>query len=87
MVNTNAPLESDAGKALVDSLRAGDTAAGQGLQVQVGGTQATVLDFDRALYNNFPKAILFILSTTFLLLFPPFRSLPPPPKPLPRTAG
>ena len=75
VVTTNAPLESETGKALVDSLRAGVTAAGQGLQVQVGGTQATVLDFDRALYNNFPKAILFILSTTFLLLLLLFRSL------------
>src|SRR5260370_10467486 len=64
VVNTNTPLESDAGKALVDHLRAGDTTAGQGLKVQVGGTQAMVLDFDRFLYSNFPKAILFILGAT-----------------------
>jgi len=75
VVNTNTPLESAAGKALVDHLRAGDTTAGQGLKVQVGGTQATTLDFDRFLYSNFPKAILFILGATFLLLLLLFRSL------------
>ena len=75
VVNTNTPLESDAGKALVDHLRAGDTASGQGLHVQVGGTQALVLDFDRSLYSNFPKAILFILGATFILLLLMFRSL------------
>jgi RND superfamily putative drug exporter len=75
VVNANAPLESDAGRALVDHLRAGDTAAGQGLAMRVGGTQALVLDFDRTLYSNFPKAILFILGTTFLLLLLLFRSL------------
>jgi RND superfamily putative drug exporter len=75
VVNTNTPLESDAGKALVDRLRAGDMAAGQGLQVQVGGTQALTLDFDRFLYSTFPKAILFVLGATFLLLLLLFRSL------------
>jgi putative drug exporter of the RND superfamily len=75
VVNTNTQLESDAGRALVDHLRAGDTAAGQGLHVQVGGAQALVLDFDRFLYSNFPKAILFILGATFLVLLLLFRSL------------
>jgi RND superfamily putative drug exporter len=75
VVTTNAPLESAAGKALVDHLRAGETAAGQGLQVQVGGAQALTLDFDRYLYSNFPKAIVFILGATFLLLLLLFRSL------------
>ncbi len=75
VVNTNTRLESEAGKALVDHLRAGDTAVGQGLKVQVGGTQAMVLDFDRFLYSNFPKAILFIMGATFLVLLLLFRSL------------
>jgi RND superfamily putative drug exporter len=75
VVNTTAPLESEAGKALVDRLRASETAAGQGLHVQVGGTQALALDFDRSLYDHFPQAILFILGTTFLLLLLLFRSL------------
>ena len=75
VVNTDAPLESNAGRALVDTLRAGETVAGQGLRVQVGGIQAMTLDFDRSLYSNFPKAILFILGATFLLLLLLFRSL------------
>jgi RND superfamily putative drug exporter len=75
VVQTTAPLESAAGKALVDHLRAGDVAAGQGLQVQVGGIQAITLDFDRYLYGNFPKAVLVILGATFLLLLLLFRSL------------
>jgi RND superfamily putative drug exporter len=75
VVNTNTALESDAGKALVDRLRAGEMAAGQGLQVQVGGTQALTLDFDRFLYSNFPKAIFFVLGATLLLLLLLFRSL------------
>ncbi len=75
VVNTNTTLDSTAGKALVDSLRAGDSAAGQGLTVQVGGIQAVYLDFDRYLYSNFPKAIFFILIATFILLLLMFRSL------------
>ena len=75
VVHTNTTLDSDAGKALVDHLRAGDSAAGQGLTVQVGGVQAIYLDFDRYLYSNFPKAILFVLAATFVLLLLMFRSL------------
>jgi putative drug exporter of the RND superfamily len=75
VVNTNTTLDSDAGKGLVDHLRAGDAAAGQGLKAQVGGVQADYLDFDRYLYSNFPKAILFILGATFVLLLLMFRSL------------
>jgi RND superfamily putative drug exporter len=75
VVNTNTPLESNAGKALVDHLRAGDVAAGQGLTVRVGGTQAIVLDYDRSLYSNFPQAIFFILGTTFLLLLLPLKAI------------
>jgi len=65
VVNTNTPLESDVGKALIDHLRARDTTAGEGLNVQVGGIQAITLDFDRSLYSNFPKAILMnVLSVS-----------------------
>ncbi|HEX6800353.1 MAG TPA: MMPL family transporter [Ktedonobacterales bacterium] len=73
-VTTDAPLDSTAGTALVDALRAGDTQAAQGLRVQVGGTQAASLDFTRQLYANFPRAILFILLATYLLLLLMFRS-------------
>src|SRR5262249_24579550 len=60
-VKTDASIDSAEGKALIDHLRAGDKHAGQGLNVQVGGPQAISLDFNRYLYDNFPKAILFIL--------------------------
>jgi RND superfamily putative drug exporter len=72
---TDTTIDSDADKALIDTLRAGDKAAGQGLIVQVGGVQAAYLDFDRYLYSNFPKAILFILLATYVLLLIMFRSV------------
>ena len=75
VVNTDTKLDSDAGKALVDHLRANEKTAGDGLTVQVGGLQAIYLDFDRYLYGNFPRAILFILASTFVLLLLMFRSL------------
>ncbi|HEX9039189.1 MAG TPA: MMPL family transporter [Ktedonobacterales bacterium] len=62
-------------KALVDRLRAGDNANAGGLKVRVGGYQAVSMDFTRYLYDNFPKAILFVLAATFLLLLIMFRSL------------
>ena len=75
VVNTDTKLDSDAGKALVDHVRANEKRAGDGLSVQVGGIQAIYLDFDRYLYGNFPRAILFILASTFVLLLLMFRSL------------
>ncbi len=74
-VKTNAKIDSSEGKALIDNLRAGDKAAGEGLKVQVGGFQATSLDFNRYLYSNFPKAIVFILIATYILLLLMFRSV------------
>ena len=74
-VKTDAKIDSPEGKALIDHLRAGDKDAGQGLKVQVGGFQAVSLDFNRYLYDNFPKAILFILVATYVLLLIMFRSL------------
>ena len=73
-VTTDAPLDSSAGTALVNALRSGDTQAAHGLRVQVGGTQAASVDFTRQLYANFPRAILFILLATYLLLLLMFRS-------------
>ncbi|MGH2496163.1 MAG: MMPL family transporter [Ktedonobacteraceae bacterium] len=72
---TDAQLDSSQGNALIDDLRAGDKAAGQGLTVLVGGQQANDLDFDRYLYGNFPLSILFILGATYILLLLMFRSL------------
>ncbi len=74
-VKSNTKIDSSEGKALIDNLRAGDQAAGQGLKVQVGGFQAISLDFNRYLYSNFPKTIAFILIATYILLFLMFRSV------------
>jgi RND superfamily putative drug exporter len=74
-VNANTTIDSPEGKALIDQLRAGDRAAGQGLNVLVGGDQASNLDFNRYLYGKFPWAILFILGATYLLLLIMFRSV------------
>jgi RND superfamily putative drug exporter len=68
-------LDSPEGKALVDHLRAGDQAQGEGLTVLVGGLQAVASDFNRYLYANFPRAILFIVATTYILLLLMFRSV------------
>jgi RND superfamily putative drug exporter len=43
--------------------------------VLVGGFQATSLDFNRYLYGNFPRTVIFILIATYLLLLLMFRSL------------
>ena len=74
-VKSDTKIDSSEGKALIDNLRAGDQAAGQGLKVQVGGFQAISLDFNRYLYSNFPKAIAFILIATYILLLFMFRSV------------
>ena len=73
-LTSNAALDSTAGKAVIDTLRSGRGQA-QGLTILVGGTQATTLDFNRYLYTNFPRAIVFIIIATFLLLFLMFRSV------------
>ncbi len=72
---TNAKLDSSDGNALINNLRAGDTQAGQGLSVLVGGSQASDLDFNGYLYGNFPRSIIFILVATYLLLLLMFRSV------------
>ena len=74
-VMTYAKVDSSEGKALVNNLRAGDQRAGQGLAVLVGGNQADSLDFNNYLYSNFPRAVPFILVTTYILLLIMFRSV------------
>ena len=74
-VSDNAPIDSAAGKALVDDLRNNYHEGADGLKMQVGGFQAVSLDFNRYLYGNFPKAIAFILGATFILLLLMFRSV------------
>jgi RND superfamily putative drug exporter len=73
-VKTDAALNSPEGRALVNTFRA-HRDEGQGLTVQVGGFQAVTQDFNDYLYGNFPKAILFILGATYVLLLLMFRSV------------
>ena len=74
-LGTDTKLDSDPGKALIDHLRAEASKDNAGLTVQVGGIQAVYLDFDRYLYSNFPRAIIFILVATYILLLVMFRSV------------
>ena len=74
-VDNNTKQDSVEGKAFIDQLRNGDKAAGQGLTVLVGGSQASSLDFTRALYGKFPLTVLFILLATYVLLLVMFRSV------------
>ena len=71
----NTEMESVAGKAVITNLRAGDQKVAEGLGVLVGGSQASNMDFNDYLYGNFPRAIVFILVATFLLLLVMFRSI------------
>lgn len=74
-LNTDTTLDSAPGKALIDHLRAEAGKENSGLTVLVGGIQASYLDYDRHLYGNFPRAIIFILVATYILLLVMFRSL------------
>ena len=64
------PAESEA---LVLRIRAIPLDAG--LQKVVGGYTAGKMDYVQALYSDFPKAILFVIGSTFLVLFLLFRSV------------
>ncbi len=46
-----------------------------GLILRVGGARAINLDFDRVLYGNFFRALIFILIATYFLLLFTFRSV------------
>ena len=76
-VQTDAALDSGASKDLVDAIRAGRDQGNQaqGLTLTVGGTQASAMDSTSNLYDNFPRAILFIVVATYILLLLMFRSL------------
>ncbi|GCE32131.1 hypothetical protein KDA_76150 [Dictyobacter alpinus] len=71
--NTQAGTRED--QALIDRLRAIDPQAKQGLVTLVGGARVVNLDFDRELYSNFIRALVFILLATYLLLLMMFRSI------------
>ena len=73
-LSSDAKVDSVPSKDLIVTLRNGDKAHAEGLNVYVGGIQAISLDFNNYLYGNFPRAILFILIATYLLLLLMFRS-------------
>ncbi|HLZ20666.1 MAG TPA: MMPL family transporter [Ktedonobacterales bacterium] len=75
MASSDAPPDSAAAKAQIDALRAGVGGVSGGLTVLVGGSQAISQDFTRYLFDNFPRAILFVLIATFFLLLLMFRSV------------
>lgn len=60
---------------LIDRLRSLSPQVQQGLIIRVGGARAINLDFDRVLYGNFFRALIFILIATYILLLFTFRSI------------
>ncbi len=74
-VSANTVLDSVAGTTQIDDLRAHVSNVVPGFKVLVGGDQASSVDFDRYLFGNFPRAILFITLATLVLLTIMFRSL------------
>ncbi len=60
-------------QALVQTIR--NTNPGHGITVLVGGGTAGDIDYVHALYADFPKAVLIISVTTYLVLLLLFRSL------------
>ncbi len=64
---------ADESKALVEAIR--NTPIGAGLSFQVGGGTAGVIDYAGRLYADFPRALVFILISTYLVLLVLFRSV------------
>jgi RND superfamily putative drug exporter len=73
-VYSNASPDSQASVQLIRNLR-DNAAQGQGLHIQVGGYQASSIDFTNHLFGNFPRTIVFILLATFVLLLVMFHSV------------
>ncbi len=66
-------LSDGQAQALVRQVRATPLTAG--LHVAVGGYTAGKMDYISALYSDFPKAVAFVLGSTFLVLLLLFRSI------------
>jgi RND superfamily putative drug exporter len=60
-------------EALVQTIR--NTDPGHGMRILVGGVTAGNMDYVTSLYTDFPKAILIVAITTYIVLFFLFRSL------------
>ncbi|MBI4495102.1 MAG: MMPL family transporter [Chloroflexi bacterium] len=72
-VTSRASQTSAASKALVGRLRAMEPPPG--LRLLVGGGTAGVVDYSTGLYQDFPRALAFIVASTYVLLLVLFRSL------------
>ena len=67
--------ESQAAREAVDRLRSALPAVAGGGTVDVGGTTAIILDFDRLVTAELWRPILFVLAASFLVLLALLRSL------------
>ena len=76
IVPRSAP-ESEEVMTLVRRLRAEpwQSARSSGLDVQVGGFSASILDFDTELFGSLKRVIPIVLAITFITLMLAFRSL------------
>lgn len=73
LVNPRHGLSDQQSQALVRRIRA--IPLGAGLRRAVGGYTAGKMDYVALLYSDFPKAILFVVGSTFLVLLLLFRSV------------
>jgi RND superfamily putative drug exporter len=67
-------------KTLVQTIR--NTDPGHGIKILVGGGTASNMDYVTSLYTDFPKAVLIVAITTYIVLLFLFRSLALPLKAL-----
>lgn len=74
-VRANTVAGSHDDEMLIDRLRSVSPIMKQGLLIRVGGARAINLDFDRILYGDFGRALVFILLATYVLLLFTFRSI------------
>jgi RND superfamily putative drug exporter len=66
--------ESPAARGAVDRLRAALPRVADGARIDVGGTTATLLDFDRLVTRQLWRPVLFVLTTACLILLVLLRS-------------
>ena len=74
-VNTDVGVDNRVDQELIDHLRTTSQSRTSSLRVLVGGSRAVNVDFDRVLYGNFIRALLFIVGATYVLLLFMFRSI------------
>ncbi len=74
-VHTDVGVDNRVDQELIDHLRTMSQSRTSSLRVLVGGSRAVNVDFDRVLYGNFIRALLFIVGATYVLLLFMFRSI------------